>query len=109
MSSSENNIVFSFQGAFGPPTWGHYTSMKLFAIAVLKDYPSSKINMLFMPTAKSGSKPHLAPTQAARTKVLTEFCNLLKKESEFAGKTITFEVSDIEYKLAESKDSMLNS
>jgi hypothetical protein len=24
------NVVFSFQGAFGPPTVGHYTAMKLF-------------------------------------------------------------------------------
>ena len=99
MSSSENNIVFSFQGAFGPPTWGHYTSMKLFAIAVLDDYSTGIITMLFMPTAKSGSKPHLEPTQDARTEVLKEFCRLLKNESEFADPRIKFDVSDIEYKL----------
>ena len=99
MSSSENNIVFSFQGAFGPPTWGHYTSMKLFARAVLEDYSTGIITMLFMPTAKSGSKPHLELTQNARTDVLKEFCKLLQQDSEFAGKNITFDVSDIEYKL----------
>jgi nicotinic acid mononucleotide adenylyltransferase len=103
MSSSDNNIVFSFQGAFGPPTWGHYTSMKLFANAVLEDYSGSNITMLFMPTAKSGSKPHLALTQNARMSVLTEFCNLLKKEPEFADQRISFEVSTIEYILDGAK------
>ena len=103
MSSSDNNIVFSFQGAFGPPTWGHYTSMKLFANAVLEDYSGSNITMLFMPTAKSGSKPHLALTQDARKSVLTEFCNLLQAEPEFAGQKIRFEVSTIEYILDGAK------
>lgn len=105
MSSSENNIVFSFQGAFGPPTWGHYMSMKLFARAVLEDYPTGKITMLFMPGAKSGSKPHLEPTQVARTEVLKEFCRLLKNESEFADQRIGFDVSEIEYELAKSSDT----
>jgi nicotinic acid mononucleotide adenylyltransferase len=111
MSSSDNNIVFSFQGAFGPPTWGHYTSMKLFAIAVLSDYsdPHDNITMLFMPTAKSSSKPHLEPTQVARTKVLQEFCRLLQQESEFVGQRIKFDVSAIEYELAKSEDPRLKS
>jgi nicotinic acid mononucleotide adenylyltransferase len=104
MSSSDNNIVFSFQGAFGPPTWGHYMSMKLFAIAVLSDYSDRNIIMLFMPTAKSSSKPHLALTQDARMAILKEFCRLLKTEPEFADQRIEFDVSTIEYNLAKTDD-----
>lgn len=104
--SSDNNIIFSFQGAFGPPTLGHYISMKLFAKEVLSDYPDGKITMLFMPTAKSSSKPHLELTKAARYDVLEKFCQLLKSESDFKERDrITFAVSDVEYKLSESESS----
>ena len=107
--SSENveNVVFSFQGAFGPPTFGHYISMKLFAEQVLNDYPNAKnIKMLFMPTAVSSSKPHLKETQISRLEILKIFCDLLKEElSEEEKKRITFEASEIEYDLYPIKKS----
>jgi nicotinic acid mononucleotide adenylyltransferase len=85
--------------------------MKLFAIAVLRDYSDYPgiITMLFMPTAKSSSKPHLELTQDARTKVLQEFCRLLQQEPEFVGQRIEFDVSAIEYELAKSEDPRLKS
>jgi nicotinic acid mononucleotide adenylyltransferase len=101
-SYSEKNIdvVFSFQGAFGPPTFGHYISMKLFAEQVLKDYPDEKtIKMMFMPTAASSSKPHLIDTQDSRLEILKIFCQLLKEEETLKDNRITFEASEIEYDL----------
>jgi len=92
-------VVFSFQGAFGPPTLGHYTAMKLYAQQVLHDYPGHKILMLFMPTA-AGSKVHLQPTQNSRKHLLQAFCNYLT--GEFVGNPITFEPSEIEYELYRS-------
>jgi nicotinic acid mononucleotide adenylyltransferase len=99
------NVVFSFQGAFGPPTFGHYISMKLFAEQVLKDYPRAKnIEMLFMPTAASSSKPHLIETQISRLEILKIFCDLLKKEETFKDKMIDFEASEIEYDLYKEQE-----
>jgi len=96
---SQPPIVFSFQGAFGPPTLGHYTAMKLYAKKVLEDYPDTTIHMMFMPTALGSSKPHLEPTQESRIKLLNEFCKHLSREPEFAGKPISFSPSRIEYDL----------
>jgi len=94
------NIIFSYQGAFGPPTFGHYVAMREYAKQILIDYPNSaNITMLFMPTALSSSKNHLEPTQGTRIVVLEQFCNLLKLEAEFREQKITFEASNIEYKL----------
>jgi nicotinic acid mononucleotide adenylyltransferase len=104
--TSPENVVFSFQGAFGPPTFGHYISMKLFAEQVLNDYPNAKnIKMLFMPTAASSSKPHLIETQTSRSEILNKFCELLKEElSEEEKKRITFEASKIEYDLYKEQE-----
>jgi len=96
---SQPPIVFSFQGAFGPPTLGHYTAMKLYARKVLEDYPEQTIHMLFMPTALGSSKPHLEPTQESRIALLNKFCQHLSGEPEFAGKSISFSPSTIEYEL----------
>jgi nicotinic acid mononucleotide adenylyltransferase len=96
---SKPPIVFSFQGAFGPPTLGHYTAMKLYARKVLEDYPEDTIHMLFMPTALGSSKPHLEPTQESRIKLLNKFCEYLSGDHEFAGKPISFSPSTIEYEL----------
>jgi hypothetical protein len=52
----------------------------MFANKILADYPTSKILMLFMPTASSVSKPHLEPTQQNRIDVLNTFCEVLKKK-----------------------------
>jgi nicotinic acid mononucleotide adenylyltransferase len=93
-------VVFSFQGAFGPPTLGHYTAMKLFAIKILQDpdyINASNIVMMFMPTALGSAKPHLLPTQNSRIDVLNKFCELL--DHEFSGTPIHFIASDIEYEL----------
>jgi nicotinic acid mononucleotide adenylyltransferase len=103
--TSPENVVFSFQGAFGPPTFGHYISMKLFAEQVLKDYPDATIKMLFMPTAASSSKPHLIETQTTRLEILNKFCELLKEEETFKDKMIDFEASEIEYYLYPIKKS----
>ena len=95
--SRQPTVVFSFQGAFGPPTLGHYTAMKLYAEKVLQDYPDNFIEMLFMPTALGTSKPHLKETQDSRFGLLHEFC--IKLQEEFTGIDITFSPSRIEYDL----------
>ena len=89
------SVIFSFQGAFGPPSWGHYTAMKLYARQVLINYPNTNILMLFMPTALGSSKPHLEPTQKLRRDMLSVFCSQLNSEKEFAGRRIYFDVSTI--------------
>jgi nicotinic acid mononucleotide adenylyltransferase len=85
------NVVFSYQGAFGPPTYGHYKSMDAFAKQLTSDFAGQKILMLFMPTA-GGSKAHLLPTRGTRKNVLDKFCQMLKVENP----NITFETSEIE-------------
>jgi nicotinic acid mononucleotide adenylyltransferase len=95
-SSSKNNVIFSFQGSFGPPTFGHLMSMYNFAKQIQKDYSGNK-KLLFMPAA-GGSKTHLFPTRESRTNVLRVFCQILK--SLFPD--IDFDVSDIEYNIAGS-------
>jgi len=100
ISEDPRDVVFSFQGAFGPPTLGHYTAMKLFAIKILQDpdYTNARnILMLFMPTALGSAKPHLLPTQELRIEVLNKFCDLL--DNEFRGSRVHFEASRIEYEL----------
>jgi len=77
VNSIEQKVIFSFQGAFGPPTWGHCVSMFLFANNVLDNYPNSDITMLFMPTGGSSNKKHLEPTQNIRLAVLKIFCDFL--------------------------------
>jgi len=99
-------IVFSYQGAFGPPTYGHYVAMKLMALQVCKDYPiASKITMLFMPTPGGSSKKHLNPTRDIRIEVLTKFCELLAFEPEITEinderTRLVFKPSKIEYDIA---------
>lgn len=103
--SIKRTLVVSFQGAFGPPTLGHYVAMKLFALWALTHYFDHKIVMMFMPTAKSSSKPHLALTQTSRLLTLGYFCELLKKECVFMSEDVTFEASDIEYGIYEQCNS----
>lgn len=88
-------VVFTFQGAFGPPTYGHYMSMKNFATKISQDYPSDKneVTMLFMPSGNSSDKKHLLPTQSDRKAVLDVFCEMLKTDFP----QLTFETSEIEY------------
>jgi len=96
-SSSQSviyDVVFSYQGAFGPPTYGHYKSMDAFAKQLTSDFAGQKILMLFMPTA-GGSKEHLLPTRDSRKKVLDKFCEMLTAENP----DITFETSGIENKI----------
>ena len=89
------NMIFSFQGSFGPPTFGHFMSMFTFAEQIQKDYRDVKKTLLFMPAA-GGSKQHLFPTRDSRFNVLRVFCRILT--SYFPD--ITFDVSDIEYNIA---------
>jgi nicotinic acid mononucleotide adenylyltransferase len=109
----EGPIVFSYQGAFGPPTYGHYVAMKLMALQVCKDYPkASQITMLFMPTP-GGSKKHLNPTRDIRIKVLNKFCELLAFEPEITEindkrTRLVFEPSRIEYNKADAVDKSIS-
>lgn len=95
-NKSKNNVIFSFQGSFGPPTFGHLMSMYNFAKQIQKDY-SGKKKLLFMPAA-GGSKTHLFPTRESRTNVLRVFCQILTSLLP----DIEFDVSDIEYNVAGS-------
>ena len=90
------DVVFSYQGAFGPPTYGHYKSMDAFANQLTTDFKGKNILMLFMPTA-GGSKTHLQPTRDSRKTVLDKFCSMLTSESK--NPNITFETSPIENKI----------
>ena len=91
------DVIFSYQGAFGPPTFGHLKSMEMFAEKILSEYSNTKILMLFMPTALSSSKPHLEPTQDDRIEVLNKFSEILN--ATYPDNNITFEASKIEYEL----------
>ena len=65
------NIIFSYQGAFGPPTYGHYKSMETFIQRIIQDYGEDyKYTFLFMPTKSSSSKPHLQGTMKQRESIL---------------------------------------
>ena len=89
-------LIFSYQGAFGPPTYGHYKAMDAFAEKINEKYNEDyNIQMLFMPTAKSGSKKHLEPTQISRINILNLFCKKLKIKYP----NIDFEASKTEYEL----------
>lgn len=96
-------IVNSFQGAFGPPTQGHYEAMLYAANKTREQYPDKKILMLYMPTAESTSKPHLKLSQEERIKALTEFCKKLKAEIGYD--KINFEASRMEYDIFQDKKS----
>ena len=94
-------VVNSYQGAFGPPTLGHYQAMLFAAKATAKDFPDGKILMLFMPTAAGSAKPHLVLTKDERIEALTEYCNKLKEEIN--DPRIEFQASRIEYELYDKK------
>ncbi len=96
-------VINSYQGAFGPPTLGHYQAMKFAAKAMLRDFPDKNILMLFMPTAAGSAKPHLALTQKERIDALTVYCKKLKEE--FKDAPIEFEASRIEYDIYKSTKS----
>ena len=96
--SSPNNVIFSFQGSFGPPTFGHFMSMYNFALQIIKDYRGHK-RLFFMPAA-GGSKAHLIGTRLQRKNALLSFCKILK--SLFPQEDIEFGVSEIEYDIAGS-------
>ena len=97
------DIVNSYQGAFGPPTKGHYEAMLFAARKTIEMNPGKEILMLYMPTAESSSKPHLKLTQEERIKALTEFCTKLKTEISYD--KINFEASRIEYEIFKTKKS----
>lgn len=96
-------IVNSYQGAFGPPTKGHYEAMLYATRKTMQEYPEKSILMLFMPTKQSGSKPHLALTQDERIQALKEFCSMLTKEINDS--RLTFEASTLEYEIFEKYNS----
>ena len=96
-------VVNSYQGAFGPPTLGHYQAMSMAAKQTLEDYPTHNILMLFMPTAASSSKKHLAVTQDERIEALNLFCAGLK--ADYPDPRIRFEASRLEYEIYKEKKS----
>jgi len=97
-----NNLYFSYQGAFGPPTFGHYVAMDSFTKKIIDKYGKSyTINMMFMPTAESISKPHLKFSKDSRVKILLEFCKRLKEKYP----RINFITSNIEYSIYEERNS----
>ena len=101
-------VINSYQGAFGPPTQGHYQSMLFSARAHLKRYPTGLIVMLFMPTAKSSSKEHLEPTQANRIQILNLYCRKLQDTFALEGileNRIQFMSSEMEYELSKEGKS----
>jgi nicotinic acid mononucleotide adenylyltransferase len=98
--SDKKKLFFSFQGAFGPPTYGHYQSMETFITNVKADYPDHDYSFLFMPTARSGSKLHLEPTQHNRIDILEEFSNRLRTEHR-----VHVEASTLEYGIYIEKDA----
>ena len=98
------DVLAPYFGAFGPPTLGHYEAMKMSAAAHLRDFPGSRIRMMWMPTA-GGSKAHLFPTKDHRIFALNQFNCKLSAEPEFkaavdSGK-LSFEASSIEYDIFE--------
>ncbi len=104
--ASPNNVVFSFQGSFGPPTYGHLMSMLNFAKQIKRDYGGTKL-LLFMPASGGSSKPHLFPTRQCRVDVLRIFCRILK--SYFPDDDdIEFGVSEIEFGIAGFRDQSVS-
>ena len=100
--SLERNLYLSYQGAFGPPTFGHYKTMDLLTEKVKKEFGDNyKINMFFMPTSESNSKPHLKLSKDSRIKILNNFCERLGKKYT----NIIFRSSTIEYEIYEEKGS----
>ena len=107
MSSFINNdVLFSYQGSFGPPTYGHYKSMLAFAEQLSTEY-TGNIKMFFM-MSPGGSKKHLFPTIESRKAVLQEFCDALKlaieNNTKIINKKITFHVGDQEIIIAENQN-----
>jgi nicotinic acid mononucleotide adenylyltransferase len=98
------SIVFSYQGAFGPPTYGHYKSMETFINRITQDYKGevSNYTFLFMPTKQSSSKPHLEGTMDQRQQILQKFCEKLSKN--YPGVTIA--PSRIEFDKDTSSDTI---
>lgn len=100
------SVVNSFQGAFGPPTQGHFEAMLFSGRQTLLDYKGERILMLFMPTAESRDKAHLKLTQKERIAALNELCDKLKNSiSEDDRERIEFRSSEIEYDLFPEKKS----
>ena len=98
-------IVFSYQGAFGPPTYGHYKSMETFIKQITKDYDKSQhYTFLFMPTKSSSSKPHLKGTMYHRQLILQKFCEKLKET--YKATNIIIAPSRIEFDDTTSSDTI---
>jgi nicotinic acid mononucleotide adenylyltransferase len=102
------HIVFSYQGAFAPPTYGHYKSMDTFIDRVITDYGSSShdntYTFLFMPTKKSSSKPHLEFTMDQRKEILQIFSDKLKQK--YTDENIHIDPSTIEFDKDTSSDTI---
>lgn len=73
-------VTIIYLGAFAPLHTGHIECAELFISQAEKDYAGHKINLVLMPTAKSGSKKHLEHTQKSRILALKNVCvNLMEK------------------------------
>jgi len=109
--NEKKKVIFTYQGAFGPPTFGHYKCMEIFTEKVINEYDPNTydITMLFMPTAASSSKPHLKHTQELRVQILNDiYCSKLndiycsKLNEKYSN--ITFKASDLEMKLYDKRN-----
>ena len=73
-------VTIIYLGAFAPAHGGHIECAELFISQAKRDYAGHKINLVFMPTAKSGSKKHLEHTRKSRILALKNVCvNLMEK------------------------------
>jgi nicotinic acid mononucleotide adenylyltransferase len=113
---SSTPVVCTYQGAFGPPHLGHQGAAARIAEKLLKLYPGRPITVLFMPTSNVSSKPSLSKKTASgttgsnaspyisekeRKAILDMYSSVLN--TEFEGRGVTFETSEIEYELGPSK------
>jgi nicotinic acid mononucleotide adenylyltransferase len=97
-------VVGSFQGAFSPPTRGHFEAMILAINEYVTTFPGKPIRLFFMPGAHSSSKAHVAMTVDERFAMLDIMCAVLNHycNTTHPGVDIEISTSRIEHVLAES-------
>ena len=113
---SGDPVVCTYQGAFGPPHLGHQGAAARIGEKLLELYPGRPITVLFMPTSNVSSKQSLSKKIASgttgsnaspyiseqeRKTILDKYSSVLN--TEFEGRGVTFETSEIEYELGPSK------
>jgi nicotinic acid mononucleotide adenylyltransferase len=110
IGGEKKEIIFTYQGAFAPPHFGHFNSARIYLDELVRRYGSgseeNQIRFLFMPTCSKSSKPSLSKeksllnpsdyvSEEARATMLGFYVIELKKLYP----NVTIEYSDIEYKI----------